>query len=518
MSLDKKDKHFLAATFCGLILIRLALLGINEGEYTDGILQITQFKTANDIYPPFYSLLCYVFGGFGAWLEWGGKMISALSGAALIFPLYFLSRAAVDQKTARWACVLYFISPIPLRWSIRVMSDSLFSLLFLLSVFFYFIYYSSCFAQTSHGEKDEDMTCNISRQSPEQNLILAIFLSVLTTLTHYRGIILLPLSLLPILSTLRIQRRFAWRVAAANLLWGFIPVWIFLRGFRHFSQLEERMGMYALQTFLNYLNNFESFVLLFPYFLTYPIAFFVLYGFFCGRVFSGRRAIFSGMAIFLFAELLVMQSIFSSFQSRYFLPIIPLLLIIGAVGILSLREKAQDLRGLRILFRALIALMIIWGIGFSLLVCYLQRGAFGDIKKAGVFISGMKLPDDVKIYSNEFYKSDITGTKLAFWSGKRVELIGDINKLPANSMLVLHSGYGGMSAYIETLNYLLQAYEIKKIASFEASLVPLLPDIMEEPGTHQNPAAWVFRYIPQHFETSVFAVISKKENRMKTVW
>ena len=41
-------------------------------------------------------------------------------------------------------------------------------------------------------------------------------------------------------------------------------------------------------------------------------------------------------------------------------------------------------------------------------------------------------------------------------------------------------------------------------------VVPLLPDIMERPGTHQNPMAWMLRYRKQHFRTTIHEVVRRK--------
>lgn len=47
----------------------------------------------------------------------------------------------------------------------------------------------------------------------------------------------------------------------------------------------------------------------------------------------------------------------------------------------------------------------------------------------------------------------------------------------------------------------------REIARFASISFPLLPDVMEEPGTHVNPLAWHLRYMRQNFETTVLEVV-----------
>ncbi len=495
------EKRFLLISFLCLLIIRLFLLNINEGEYTDGILLINQFSEPNDIYPPFYSLLAFIFGGFGNWLEFGGKIVSALFSSLLIFPLYKTAEKISDKKSAQYSCLLYIVAPIPLRWGIRVMSDALFSFIFLSSFYFFILYYINYFSNQSSRNKEN-----------ERNLVIGIILSILATLTHYRGIILLPVSLISLLLILIRDKQFNIRIFFAHFLWLFIPLWIFLRGFRHFTQIEERMAGSFIETFFNYFNNFESFVLLFPYFLTYPTAFFVLYGLFKGKILLGNKKVFFFITFLLTAQLLVLQSVFSSFQSRYLLPIIPLLLIIGGIGIEEFRKNILDFKYQRKLFKYFLYITMIWGIVFSLSVCYFQKGAFGDLKSAGKYIKSLNYPKNKIIFSNEFYKEDLTGIKLAFWSGNKINMVKDYRNLPPGSILVLHSAYGGRTNFIDTQNNLANLYRLKVLKRFESKIIPLLPEIMEEPGTHQNPAAWIFRYRQQKFETVVYEIIDKNSN------
>jgi hypothetical protein len=83
--------------------------------------------------------------------------------------------------------------------------------------------------------------------------------------------------------------------------------------------------------------------------------------------------------------------------------------------------------------------------------------------------------------------------------------------MPAGSIVVIHSAYAGGLMGQEMMARGLRerfGYGLEPLPGgvFESWLVPLLPDIMEEPLTHQNPLAWLLRYKTQQFRTEVFRV------------
>ena len=82
-----------------------------------------------------------------------------------------------------------------------------------------------------------------------------------------------------------------------------------------------------------------------------------------------------------------------------------------------------------------------------------------------------------------------------------------------HSILVLHSMNScGMAAHNAFVGFLRQRYDLRPLrgGQFTASLVPLLPDLMGEPGTHQQPQAWPLRYQKQVFRTDLFLVVGPK--------
>jgi len=83
------------------------------------------------ILPPLYSIFSAVFSFFTDDIELSGVLISAIAGALLIIPVFYLARA-IYNETAAWICaVLIFLSPVLIRWSGVILTESLFITLFL---------------------------------------------------------------------------------------------------------------------------------------------------------------------------------------------------------------------------------------------------------------------------------------------------------------------------------------------------------------------------------------------------
>ena len=123
------------------------------------------------------------------------------------------------------------------------------------------------------------------------------------------------------------------------------------------------------------------------------------------------------------------------------------------------------------------------------------------------------------VYTNETYKPNIHAVKLSYTAGREARLVplpefgspAAGERMAPGSVVALHSAYaGGLQGLAAQARFLQEKYNynLEPVAGgvFESSIVPLLPDIMEVPGTHQNPLAWFFRYQPQHFQTRLFLV------------
>jgi hypothetical protein len=78
-------------------LVRLLFLPLNQAEYTDGILQILQFREPIGIWPPLYSALVYplsfLFGDLYA-----GRLVSAVTSSLALLPLYKMTQRAFGTR------------------------------------------------------------------------------------------------------------------------------------------------------------------------------------------------------------------------------------------------------------------------------------------------------------------------------------------------------------------------------------------------------------------------------------
>lgn len=477
------------------LLLRLGLFNINLAEYTDGILQITLFDNLNALWPPFYTILAIILKPLCGSMESAAKCVSLISSIALMFPLFFLTQRLFNRTSATYALILYTISPDVLRWSIRVMTDALFTALFFCAVWLFLLLNEVSPLQ----------------QSPRHRRLSSalIIVSALATLTRYQGILLLPLVALTFYQAFRYNRHSLPLMAVSFLFWLLIPAWILTVGFSHTAQIAERTSVTVLATLAAYWNNFESFIAYFPYFLTYPIAILFLIGLFYTPAENSLRRTFIALFFYVLITILILQSVFSSFQSRYLLPTIPFILTFAGYGLHRIEQKFQHSH--RWVFPVILAVTLLYGMAFSLAVMVFQRQTFGDIKSAALFVHD-KIPPHIPVYSNEIYKPEIPCPKMRYWSGRNVRLYQG-QRLPAGAIICLHSAYGGPAVLDAILMSLTYQYKLREVCSFEASILPLLPDVMAEPLSHQNPLAWALRYQPQTTITTIYQIEAPRSGK-----
>jgi hypothetical protein len=249
------------------------------------------------------------------------------------------------------------------------------------------------------------------------------------------------------------------------------------------------------------------------------------------------------LLLYVALAVLAAQSVFQSFLTRYLLPLLPLVLTCAGAGMarmerfLASEANPSWRKAGRWLLPLTVGVTMVWPLGFGLASVFVQREAFGDLYAAGRLIR-REMPPSTKVYSNETYKKNMNAIKIAFASRHQAELIPDIQgiealdslppsqrrgileawseaadargvpRMESGSVVVLHSAYGGRAgvAFLETI--LSRRYKLKPVPGgyFESRIVPLFPDIMQEPGTHQNPLAWGLRYQPQEFQTRLYVI------------
>ncbi|MCD6385031.1 hypothetical protein J7M23_04560, partial [Candidatus Sumerlaeota bacterium] len=215
------------------------------------------------------------------------------------------------------------------------------------------------------------------------------------------------------------------------------------------------------------------------------------------------------MSIFFYVllSILIMQSVFSSFQSRYLFPVIPFILIYAGYGLVLIEQKFRQRT--RWVFSAILLITLVYGMVFSIAVVVLQRETFGDIKAAALFVR-KNIPPSTPVYSNEMYRPQILCPKMRYWAQRDIKFYYG-QPLPENAVVCLHTVYGGSAAMDYLLLSIARQYKFQEIGRFEASIIPLLPDVMEEPISHQNPLAWVLRYRPQTTATFIYRIISVRK-------
>ncbi len=517
---------------------RLIWLTTSHGAYTDGILQITMFDSEQGMtfWPPLYTLLALpmsVLPGLG--LEGSARLVSVAAGAMMIFPVEAIARRLFGRRAALMAMLAYTASPMPLRWSLQVMTDSTFALLWISSLAAAVIAaqaaWPALFAKAESAEKPD---ADLARKW----MLLASMLGALATLTRYQGIFLLPVLGLMAWrmekmkdsggagesegwgksggesstgSRLSLVRRPFFSLA----VWAIVPLWIMTRGLgsiaAHLTQMGERTVTNSFgRTLLTYWDLFEVFVLTLPYFITHGIFGFFLFGLF--RIQFGTRRIRNSafVALYLSLAVLAIQSVFQAYQERYLLPLIPMICIVAGHGFAVWERKCE---GRPSRFWSLAGPALVFGLVFSALIAVNQGNPFLDMKQAGRYLS--ELAEDAVIVSTERYNKDIDAAKLAFWSGGReiIPFYNYVTRAPQpGDYIVLSSFYGGQagggwSHYQRTKKDVEKFFPAREVAKFAYVGHALFPDIMSETFAHTNTLAFPLRYQRQDFETTILQVV-----------
>lgn len=486
------------------LAVKLCLLRLNFGEYTDGILQLEVFSLKPGLYPPLYGALGWLGGCAGMDAESAGKLVSILSGALAVFPVYFMARGLSGASAARIAALLYTISPLIMRWSGRVMSDSLFLCLSSASLCFMLESWKTCSADDPE-----------KRVKADRRLALASVFGALSALTRYQGALLAPLLVITGGVLIVRCRSLPWRAVCVSLFWAALPAWIVTQGFVHGSQFASRTTGQRLSTFLAWWNTCESFILVAPYYFTYPVALFALFAFF--RLDYGKKNVRAFLWLWGLwtGMLLILQSAFGSFQYRYMMPVLPAFLALAGAGCAWMEARFTSRAG-RGAYAVIFRISIIYTVVFCCASLVFQRETLRDQRQAAQFIRDT-IPMETPVFANEQYGefTNLGCVKLSWWSGRGIQPVAPwlppslfeppSKFMPPGSVVVLGNMYGGDEAMDHIIAQLQFYYHLRDLTGYSATVFPLLDDIMLWPITNQNPLAWVLRYTPQHFATRVYS-------------
>jgi hypothetical protein len=406
------------------------------------------------------------------------------------------------RDAARITALLFTLSPLVLRWSSHVMTDSLFLALSAGAMYFAV----KCWMLSRE---------EAAREKMDSALAWSTALAALATYTRYQGVLLLlPLAL----AAVAVMRAgcFPVRTLVAAILW-FAPVeYILSRSGVHAGQFASRTAGAIVPTLAAYWNTLESFVLIAPYYFGYPVAALAIFGAMVAARGTSAVGPFAWMFAIWATSLLLLHAAFGSFQYRYMLPLLPGVLALAGHGAHQLYLAAVARRAYPI-YSACMLFSLAYLALFSTAVMVFQRQTFADQKQAALYLRQHSAAADA-LFANERY-GDFTQlgcVKLSFWSGRKVELMydpesGRLRDLPVGSWVALGNEYGGNRA-VEALAHELQAkYQLEPVQpAFTAQITPLMDDIMVDPLFNQNPTGWVLRYTPQLFNTHVLRITGRK--------
>lgn len=458
------------------------------GAYTDGIIQLLALKVKAGLYPPLYGLLSAIVPVYG------GHIVSALACLATFFLCNHLGKKLGGYTAGIIAAAAFALSPLVWRWGGQIMSDALYmaistAALVLLS--------ESWLAIRTSG-----------RPRAARLLAAAVAMAALATLTRYQGVLLAPLLVLIFFTYLRKFRQLPWLALAAGLLWLLVPVWMWYNGFVHESQFASRASLTWQAGLLAWLNTAESFVLISPYYFGYPIAAAALVGVAVARQatapwYARPAAVLWGLYGIM---LLALQAKFGSFQYRYMMPLLPMVVALAGCGAAWLLRRYSHRPAL---LRWALIISALWLTFFGAAILHLQATPFYDQYLAAQIIKE-QAPPAAPIYTNERYGSfkQLAGIKMSYWSGRPVHFLDPATALPAGAIVALSTAYGGPDAVRGLYQDLSSAYSLQPIiaAPIKSTIVPLMDDVMLNPALNQNAMGWVMRYAPQTFETHLFMV------------
>jgi hypothetical protein len=476
---DKQWFWFLA--MMGL-LTRLSLLNFFKAETTDGILSLTYFSpqfvdTPRFVILPGYPLLLWMTGDHA----FVGRLLASLAGLLFLIPLWKFAKRWMSSEMTGMVCLMALFSPLLWQWSLKVMGDTFFLLLF---------WWGLERLTTAFVEK---------RESPwwQANL-----LGALAALTRPEGFLLFPwVAAL----TIRISTGRRWVHWLSVLLFWAAP-FFFLTPI--FSTLQgaflEGLGLtngaahvdFPLINFVDHLHAY----LMQPIFVFTPLIFlFAVLG--LGKMVRRQDVegeAFKKITLQVYILLFLTRLVPVSYQDRHLLPFLPILLVAAGYHLETFFKWWGEGRTLlaTVFFKnSLLFFCLIWLALLSSAVLIAQNDSFGDIKRSGQFLK--TLPSSAVIYSDEVPKT-------RYWSGREIKLIVLPFK-PKNGDYVIRHSF-----YTPRLNYMDQEMSerraVVRIFESHSMVVPILTDIMMNPALQNRVKAAAFRFEPQFFTSRVYRI------------
>ncbi len=477
------------------LILKMLLLQWNQGEYTDGIIQLQLWESPIVFFPPGYSALVTAANFLIEDLVLAGRVVSILASVASLIVFYLLALHVLDNvRQAEWATLFLALSPVFNRWSIRVMTDSFFCLGFILCTYMLMLILNG----------------------KSKRVCYLIGLVGLFSLVRYQAFFFTPFIAWVIYKKRELWAETTpWGAIKSTIIsltpWIVLGCWIAYRGFGHQEQFAERAMHDVLSTMIGYWVMFETFILYYPWAVTYSLFICGVAGIACfwqGNCAQKRFVQFFLIAVVAF---LIVQSAFRSFQYRYLLPLIPLWCVMAGYGVVQIAGFWNNP-----IWRSTIKGVVIVNLALmTIAVLYYQRGAFGDLVDSAKYLR--ETGKESRVLSDERYGAHADNVKMEFWSGREILPIFE-HEPRAGDLIVLHNTYS--PNYAEIIDELRKEFDVVPIQSWSAATspgsymaIPLLPDIMVAPQNiplTSNPECMAFRFTPQYYYSVIFRLKEKK--------
>lgn len=465
MDLTKKNFKLLLIFFLINVITRLLLLNWHGGEYTDGIIMMSSDLFVRSKWLPLYPLAIQLFDLLFNNLELSGKLVSNLSASLSIFPLFFLANRLCGKKIGYYTILLYSCSAIIMRWSLHVMNEATFTLFFLLSLW--------CMVEFVTDTK-------------KKYLIFATIFSAFSAITRPQGMIMLPaLIFFYIWQLYKKGSKEFLATVWSGLSWGMLPIWniFFVGKFLYGEQVLQASSSFSWYSFNTFLINYFD---IFPYVLGYPLFVLALFGVYC--LINKGKVWYVLLSAYLVLGWIIAHSLLMGWTSRYFYPLVPLVLVFTASGIDMIEAKYKLHR-----VKAVIGFCTLYSIVFLGAVLHFQKDGFGDIKRNALFLK--KTLSQKTVFSDDPLKT-------GFWYDQKV-LLYSRNTVKKGDYLALHSLYTDLR---KEWVYLSEKFEPHILYRTKSRIIPLLSDdlISTRFGDQlTNNPNLMYRFIPQTFESVV---------------
>lgn len=465
------------------------LLGVSTAEGTDGILCLTYFSKDFVLTPRFVILPGYpALLQLGQWLGWGGVIwgrgIACLSGLLFLIPLWRYARRWMSVEMTAMTCLMALFSPLLWQWSLKVMPDTTFLLLF---------WWSLERLTAAYLEKHSKLWLE------------ACVAGVLAACVRPEGFLLLPWIL--VLETQMPGKNAWWRKAVLLVLWC-VPLYLIREKIALlFSAYREGAGLGPGSTddtfpIFNFIYHFYTYLSQ-PFYVFTPLIFlFALFG--LSKMLSRKDELgqsFWKIPFQVYTVLFLTRMVPVTYQDRHMMPFLPVLIVAAGYQLETFFEGLSHPKtsvGYHLVKNGLLAIILLYSAIFSAAAIGNLSDSFGDIKRSAEFLK--TLPANAVIYSDELPKTQ-------YWAGRPVRLL-DYSQHPFSpekgDYVILHSFY---TQRLATVNEnMVSRFGAQAIHSDTSLVIPILTDLMEDPRLQNRTQATAYRFEPQFFTSLVYRI------------